>query len=228
MKVLALETSERIGSLAALVEDGECRDCVAEVTLPRGERAARTLVPAIESLLADLSWQTSELDLIAVTSGPGSFTGCRIGVTTAKTLSYATGAKLVSVHTLSAIAAGVAVEFSRLWTILDAQRGELFVSSFDAQEICPSPETKIVDAEHWVEGLSAGDIGRGSAAYETQRPIANGRARRRRARLETAGGVRRSTSKSKPTTQDNTVDPMQLVPNYFRKSAAEEKADLQS
>lgn len=226
MRVLALETSERIGSLAALVEDGERRDCVAEVTLPRGERAARTLVPAIESLLADLSWQAADLDLIAVTSGPGSFTGCRIGVTTAKTLSYATGAKLVSVHTLSAIAAGVTAEFSRLWTILDAQRGELFVSSFNSQDICQAPETKIVDAEQWVEGLSAGDMVAGPPLTKLKDQLPTGvllaDEQDWKPRAECVGRLAIEAYHA-----DNTVDPMQLVPNYFRKSAAEEKADLQ-
>lgn len=227
MKILALETSERIGSLAALVQDGQTHRCVAEVTLPSGQRAAQTLLPNLQSLLADLAWKPSDLDLITATSGPGSFTGCRLGVTTAKTLSYATGAKLVSVHTLAAIAAGVTADYTRLWTILDAQRGELYVSRFEGEETCHSPETKIQDAEQWLEGLQAGEMVAGPPLGKLKDQVPD-------------GVIVADEPEWKPSAQfvgqlaiaayhaGHTVDPIQLVPNYYRQSAAEEKADLQS
>ena len=78
-------------------------------------------------MLAQCQWEALSIDLVCVTTGPGSFTGLRIGVTTAKTFAYAAAAELVGTHTLAVLAAGVEQASGRLWAILDAQRQELFV-----------------------------------------------------------------------------------------------------
>ena len=93
MRVLALETSERIGSLATLQTNGQQVEVVCEATLPADQRAAQSLLPAVRSILHDSGWEPKQLDLVCVTTGPGSFTGLRIGVTAAKTLAYAVGGR---------------------------------------------------------------------------------------------------------------------------------------
>src|SRR5205823_153504 len=84
--------------------------------------------------LATANWLPKEVELVAVTVGPGSFTGLRIGVTTAKAFAYAIGAEVVGVNTLDALAAQALPSPSPLWAILDAQRQELFAAKFVVSE----------------------------------------------------------------------------------------------
>ncbi len=227
MKILALETSERIGSLAAFVADDQSPQLAAEATLPSDQRGARSLIPAIGSLLDQLGWKPTELDLICVTTGPGSFTGTRLGVTTAKTLAYATNAQLVGVHTLAAIAAGVPTSYDRLWAILDAQRKELFVSQFSAaksSDFGESPDTKILSTDAWLAQLKPGELVCGPPLEKLRDRLPQGVLCADPAqwtpRAENVGRLGIAAFQSGAT-----VDPMQLVPQYYRKSAAEEKAD---
>ncbi len=100
MNHLAIDTSGRSGAVALLSAD----QLVAEELLPADLRTTQTLAPAIHRLTARLDRGCGALQLISVVSGPGSFTGLRIGVTTAKTLAYASQASLVTINTLEVLA----------------------------------------------------------------------------------------------------------------------------
>ncbi len=226
LRILALETSERVGSLATLQASQEQIAIVRSVSLPSDQRSAQSLLPAIRSLLAECAWKPSQLDLLCVSTGPGSFTGLRIGVTTAKTLAYATGAKLVEVHTLAAIAAGVSPAYERLWTILDAQRQELFVAKFEpGWQDQPSllPETHILSIEQWLQALSPGDAVSGpplqKLADRLPAEVQVVDAKFWKPNAEAVGRLGVAAFQN-----GHAVDAMQLVPRYYRKSAAEEKA----
>ena len=80
MRVLAIETTERLGSVAVGDENNvfDCKD------LDSSQRSAESLAPGIRSVLETVEWTPQEIDLVAVTVGPGSFTGLRVGITTAK------------------------------------------------------------------------------------------------------------------------------------------------
>lgn len=199
-----------------------------QANLPTGERSARSLLPAAHALLADVGWRPADVQLIAIASGPGSFTGLRIGVVAAKTLAYALKTQLVAVHTLAAMAqaARTAGAEGRLWTILDAQRQELFAASFAfGEELAdqPAPNTQVVPVGEWVAQLSPGDSVSGPplAALGQQIPAgvkmvdeALWQPAASSVGLLAAGLAARGYS----------IDPMTLVPNYYRLSAAEEKA----
>jgi len=134
-KWIAIETSGLFGSVAAGIVSREACDIVAARPLPRDARSARTLAPTLQLLLSELGWAPGDLAAVAIAVGPGSFTGLRVGVTTAKTLAWAAGAAAIGVDTLDALAvvAGPPQDASgRLWAVLDAQRGELFAASFNA------------------------------------------------------------------------------------------------
>ncbi|MCC6126687.1 MAG: tRNA (adenosine(37)-N6)-threonylcarbamoyltransferase complex dimerization subunit type 1 TsaB [Pirellulales bacterium] len=103
MKILALETTDLSGSVAA--SDGS--NVLLELELNPQQRSARSLAPAVKSLLQQVGWRPADVQLVAVTVGPGSFTGLRVGVTTAKTFAYAAGAEIVAIDTLETIAANV-------------------------------------------------------------------------------------------------------------------------
>ncbi len=99
-RVLAIETSQTAGSVA-LLESGRL---VAEKQFAPHKRSAKTLAPAIDGIFQEANWQPSSLSLIIVVRGPGSFTGLRIGVTTAKMMSLALGCPVQSVLTNTVLA----------------------------------------------------------------------------------------------------------------------------
>jgi len=126
MRLLALETTELLGSAAVWQDDR----LLAEWTLPEGQRSAASLVPAIARLLAEVGWEPRQVDVVAVSMGPGSFTGLRVGLTVAKTFAYCVQGALIGVNTLEAIAAGVPMEMDPVAVAIDAQRGDAAVAVF--------------------------------------------------------------------------------------------------
>ncbi len=126
MLILALETSGFGGSIALLEGD----TVLGERTLDPQRRHAQTLVPEIQALLRDHSRRAADCELIAVSTGPGSFTGLRVGITCAKTMAYATGAKIAAVPTFPCLAAGCPADVFQVQVIMNAQRQELFVGRF--------------------------------------------------------------------------------------------------
>ena len=100
MKLLAIETSTETGSVALL----ENATLQAEYRIRRKRVQSRKLVPEIKSLLADLEWDFENLEGIAVSVGPGSFTGVRIGLSVAKGLAFARELPVTSVVSLDALA----------------------------------------------------------------------------------------------------------------------------
>lgn len=100
MRLIGIDTATTTAG-AALIEDDRL---VAEVCTEATAGHAERLLPAIEGVLAEAGRHRSEIDTIAVSVGPGSYTGLRIGVTTAKVLAYAWRCRLVAVGTLDALA----------------------------------------------------------------------------------------------------------------------------
>lgn len=223
MRILSIETSLRQGSVAALVSTADGMEVIQELLLPAAERSARVLLPTVSELLRACRWQPSEIDLVCVTTGPGSFTGLRIGVTAAKTLAFAVNAKLVGVHTLAALAANVPNRTGRVWAMLDAQRQELFVASFLGEQIPRIPETRILTIEDWLAELHAGDSVVGPPLAQLAERLPTGvtavEAKFWQPQASVVGQLGYKLFQA-----GELVDPVQLVPNYYRKSAAEEKA----
>ena len=129
---LALETSSDIGS-AALGVSGKILDCV---TLSGARRHAVEFLPAIADLCSRHDVTPQALRTLFVSRGPGSFTGLRIGVTVARMLGFATGARIVAVPTLDVIAQN-AMDApdppARLAVLLDAKRRHVYAALFAAR-----------------------------------------------------------------------------------------------
>lgn len=127
MKILAVDTSGLEGSVA-LSDD---RALLEERQLPvEGRRHAQTLVSAADELLKAHSLQPNDIGAVAVSVGPGSFTGLRVGVVFAKTFAWANQAQLLAVDTLRAVAQQVDSASPFVTVISDAQRQEVFVSTY--------------------------------------------------------------------------------------------------
>ena len=100
MKILSLDSSALVASVA-LCEDDKV---LAEYTINNGNTHSETLLPMVESLLSFFSMKIDDVDLFAVSAGPGSFTGVRIGAATLKGLAFGSGKPCVEVSTLEALA----------------------------------------------------------------------------------------------------------------------------
>lgn len=162
-RILALETSG-FGGEVALLEGGAL---VYESLLTEGQRTAQSLAPGIAAALAQVGWKATEIDVVAVTIGPGSFTGLRVGVTTAKTFAYAAQCAVLGVDTLEVIAAQAPLVVDRhLWAVLDGQRSQLFARRFavDSERWSPVSEAHVVDAEAWRAQLGS-DLATGEGLH---------------------------------------------------------------
>jgi tRNA threonylcarbamoyladenosine biosynthesis protein TsaB len=226
MRILALETSAMAGSVAVLENDAP----LAEIELDPSRRTAQTLAPAVHQILQQVQWQPENVELVAVTSGPGSFTGLRMGVATAKTFAYATRAAIVGVNTLAVIARGIPVEKTPasgalLWVVMNAEREQLFAASFQFVDSNwrESQATHIVDQKLWLSRVSPGSLvaGPGLKGLVAQLP---------------AGVIVVPESCWNPRAADVGREGLQafragrqsdcwsLLPNYFRESAAVERS----
>lgn len=155
MKILALETTERIGSIAL----ADAEELLAEVQLPSNLRTAQSLAPAIRQSLDRVGWTPQDVELVAVTTGPGSFTGLRIGIATAKAFAYAVGAEVLGVDTHETLALACPQEVSLLATAIDAQRGQIMARTFERNgsgELVPRCDSELLDVDRWIESLPPG------------------------------------------------------------------------
>ena len=231
MRILAIETSGRHGSVAALMgEAATSASCSRQIAL-HGDRANRAgaRAGAAATCWRDVGWTPQSIELVAVAVGPGSFTGLRIGVTTAKTFAYAVGAEVIGVNTLAVLAAqappsaGAAVDDHRC-PAAGIVRGE--VRRDDARRQLPIDcETSIVAQDAWLARLQPGDRVTGPALAPARVAIAG---RRRRGRRKNCGSRWRrpsAASPGKPIKPASATTSGNSLPHYYRPSAAEEKAD---
>ena len=126
MRILALETATLAGS-AALLEGGRViGQSLLDVALTHSER----LLAMVDRLLQDSGWDVAVLDALAVSVGPGSFTGLRVGIATAKGLAISLGLPVAPVPTLDALASNLPFADAPVCPLLDARKGEVYLSLY--------------------------------------------------------------------------------------------------
>jgi tRNA threonylcarbamoyladenosine biosynthesis protein TsaB len=123
MRLAAVDTSTALGSVA-LFEDGQL---VAEASQRVSNAHGESLMPMVSALFTKHGWHPAQVTRWGVGIGPGSFTGVRIAVATAKGIALATGAQLVGVTSLDAIAYGLDAEV--VASVIAAGKGEVFVQA---------------------------------------------------------------------------------------------------
>ncbi len=127
MRILAVDTSTPWGSVA-LREGTETRG---EVRLHAEEGHSRWLLPVIDSLLGGLGLTVSDLEAYAVATGPGSFTGLRVGISTIQGLALASPRPCLGLPTLDALAALVTQGAAPRVAMMDAGRGEVYAALYE-------------------------------------------------------------------------------------------------
>ncbi|MBE7059807.1 MAG: tRNA (adenosine(37)-N6)-threonylcarbamoyltransferase complex dimerization subunit type 1 TsaB [Ruminococcaceae bacterium] len=130
MKILAIDTSSLVCS-AAVCEDGSL---LGEYTLMNGLTHSQKLMPLVNSLLEALSLDINDIDVFAVTNGPGSFTGLRIGIATVKGFAFVKEKPVVAVSTLEAMAYNVQFTDYLICPLMDARAGQVYCAAYRRKE----------------------------------------------------------------------------------------------
>lgn len=148
MKILALDSTAVVGSVAL------CKDSrmVAHYTLNTGNTHSQTLLPMIESALKCAEWEIDDLDLFAVSNGPGSFTGVRIGVATVKGLAFGKNIPCAGVSTLEALAYNLRYFNGIICPVMNARRAQVYNALFSCENgvltrLCPDRAISIAELD---------------------------------------------------------------------------------
>lgn len=158
MKVLAFDTSSKALSLAIL----EDKQVLAETTINIKKNHSITLMPAIDFLMASLDWTAKDLDRIVVAEGPGSYTGLRIAVATAKTLAHTLNIELVGMSSLLAL---VPYQQEGLFVpLMDARRNNVYAGFYEnAKPVMPESHLPFERVIELIKGASqvtfVGEVG---------------------------------------------------------------------
>jgi tRNA threonylcarbamoyladenosine biosynthesis protein TsaB len=122
MKVIGIETSGSTGSVAVCNGD----TVVGRKTFGRKLNHGKEIVSSLKAIFDEIKWEPDDVDLIAVSTGPGSYTGLRIGITCAKTLAYGLRKPVIDVPTLDALAENVKDDVKNLCPVIDARRNKVY------------------------------------------------------------------------------------------------------
>lgn len=223
---LAVETSGFEGSIALRLGGVPVEECVLE-----RRRHAQTLISQVRALLENHQLEPQSVGLIAVSHGPGSFTGLRVGVVFAKTFAFATGCGLVAVDTLQAVAARAPEGIDRISVVSDAQREQLFVGDY-SRSSCgqwdPAEAVQIMGVEAWSDWAAA----QHGAGFAVSGP---GLARVAERLPETVNALpdtfwnpralQIASLGEELAAGGEFADPVSLEPFYLRLSSAEDKRD---
>lgn len=130
MKLLAIDSSGLVASVAVVTEDA----LLAEYTINYKKTHSQTLLPMLEEIVKILDLDLSMIDAIAVTAGPGSFTGLRIGSATAKGLGLALNKPLISIPTVDSLAYNLFGTDKLICPLMDAKRSQVYTGLYEFQK----------------------------------------------------------------------------------------------
>ncbi len=229
MKLLAIETSTMLGGIAIMDDD----TLIAESRMNIRATHSGRIMAEIDTALKGSGLTIDVIDVFGIAAGPGSFTGLRVGLSTVKGLSYATGKKVVTVSTLEAFAWNVPFSPHLVCPLLDARRKEVYAGVFGWTK---DGFTKIIDEQTikidsllgklpGAVGQSVVFLGEGALLYKE--------------RIQSSLGEKAFFGASQDMVPSpanvaylcmrkarNKIfdDPVMLVPRYLRKSEAELKS----
>ena len=152
MLTLAIDTATKVCAV------GLCRDgqILAEYRINMGMTHSEGLMPQLEQLLTRTKITKNEIDLLAVSMGPGSFTGLRIGLASAEAMAYSWHKPICGVNTLKALAYNLPIDGYVLSPVLDAQKGNFYQAIYEWQQgtLIEHQEIKVVDRKQLLENIA--------------------------------------------------------------------------
>lgn len=224
MKLLAIETSTMLGGIAVMEDDTLIAESRMNVKTTHSER----IMADIDNALKRSGFTIDDIDVFGIASGPGSFTGLRVGLSTLKGLSYATGKKVVSVSTLEAFAWNVTFSPHLICPLLDARKKEVYAGVFewsgDGFTKIIDEQTVTIDKLLAAIGKSVIFLGEGALLYKNPIQAALGEKALFGAPQHMVPSPANVACLCMRKARNNMFDnPEQLVPRYIRKCEAELK-----
>ena len=226
MKILGIDTSSMAASVA-VIEDNKL---ICEYTINTKKTHSQKLMPMIENMLGLSDLNVREIDAIAVCEGPGSFTGLRIGMATAKAIAHVNDIPVIGVNSLEALAANMNLCDKKICSILDAQRNQVYTGryQYEGTKLVEIKEIGIQQIDELLEKLAqSGEqwilVGEAVYKYEDKiREISNIEIPAASNNVTKAGSLC-SVAKVKFDEGKDIFDCYTVNPLYIRKSQAEEQ-----
>lgn len=215
-RVLILETSSRVGQMAL----AEGTAIVAKERLAEARRRASDLALVVDCLLHRQGWKARHLTAVVVGLGPGSYTGLRVGLASAKALAYAVRCEFLGVETFAAIARRAPAQADRVSVVADALQGKVFHRSYRGGE--PLGALEVVSAGDWLATLQKGAFVTGPAAGLFLDKVPDGVVIASETDRDPRPIELLETARQSPWAV--TTDVWRAEPYYLRGSSAEEKA----
>ncbi|GKX30487.1 tRNA (adenosine(37)-N6)-threonylcarbamoyltransferase complex dimerization subunit type 1 TsaB [Vallitalea longa] len=226
MKVLAIESS----AVAASIAVAEDNQLICEYTTNYKKTHSQTLMPMIEEVCNMINLDLDELDVIAVSKGPGSFTGLRIGVATAKGLAHTLEIPIAGINTLDALAYNIGYTDRIICPLMDARRNQVYTGLYsyngnDFINILPSTVVPIEEIIIEIKKLSRQVIFLGDGVAPNIDAIKNNFTHEEYVLAPLNNNVQRASSVAALGilygTKGKTESYMNFKPIYLRKSQAE-------
>lgn len=223
MRILALDTSTRTCSVAVLA-DGR----VADVSLTSSRTHSHHLMQMVDQALVLAGFRVKELDALAVTRGPGTFTGLRIGISAAKAMALAAGKPLFGISGLEALATQAAVTQRLICTMVDARRSEVYCACYraDAAGLRRVADERVCPPEKMIEAIDEPCLFVGNGAELYRHVVLEMRGKDGIIAPPVQNDIRASTlarMAAERLCKGQGTENAGLVPQYLRKSDAELK-----
>ena len=172
MKILGIDTSTMAANVAVLEDD----KLICEYTINTKKTHSQKLMPMIENMLKLSDLEIKDIDAIAICVGPGSFTGLRIGMATAKAMAHVNNIPLVGVNSLEILGTNMDLCNRKICSILDAQRNQVYMNKYilEDNKIKELEEISIKPIDELLEELSSNDeqwVLVGEAVYKYKEKI---------------------------------------------------------
>ena len=225
MIALALDTSGPVGSVAVVGGEGSRIRVLSQRALGEGMRRGVELFPSIEAALREAGVSAREIDVVAVGTGPGSYTGLRVGVTAARALAYATGAELIGIPSCDALAEAAPRSEETLAVVIDARVRAVYVAVYRSTDGAPwerSGGPEILPPDEAAGRIPPGALVVGDA-IEAHAELFSRFRRAAQPRNAGAPEIARLALAARERGEHQSIDT--VVPLYLRKTEAERKLE---
>ena len=226
MKILGIDTSTMAANVAVLEDD----KLICEYTINTKKTHSQKLMPMIENILKLSDLDIKEIDAIAICVGPGSFTGLRIGMATAKAMAHVNNIPLIGVNSLEILGANMDLCNRNICSILDAQRNQVYMNKYILKDdkITELEEISIKPIDELLEEISSSNedwvlVGESVYKYKEKIEEISNITIPSPANNITKASTLCFVARDKMLANDQVYNCYNINPMYIRKSQAEEQ-----
>ena len=222
MKILALDSSASVCA-AALCENEKL---LCEITVNTGNTHSETLLPVVEQLLTLTDTRIDDIDMFACSTGPGSFTGVRIGVSTVKGIAFGKNKPCVGISTLDALAQNLSCYDGIICPVMDARREHVYNALFECKDkkitrLCPDRLISIAELDEELSNIEKKVYLSGDGYSLCKRLFAKTQVEYIPERLRLESGYSTALCALKKYENGEALTDFEIAPVYLRPSQAE-------